>query len=67
MKLTIEKLIYGGYGLARTDEKVVFVKDACKVSSAGTGARSGTLTQPVNVANMPSARSQGSCGACARI
>lgn len=27
MKLTIEKLIYGGYGLARTDEKVVFVKD----------------------------------------
>jgi len=26
MKLKIEKLIYGGYGLARTDEKVVFVK-----------------------------------------
>ncbi len=26
MKLTIEKLIYGGYGLARTDDKVVFVR-----------------------------------------
>jgi len=26
MKLTIEKLIYGGYGLARTDYKVVFVR-----------------------------------------
>jgi 23S rRNA (uracil1939-C5)-methyltransferase len=26
MKLTIEKLIYGGYGLARTGDKVVFVR-----------------------------------------
>jgi 23S rRNA (uracil1939-C5)-methyltransferase len=72
--LTIEKLVHGGLGLARTDHGVVFVADVApgeKVRVVGDGAIGGQpcarpvkIVEPASCRRAPACEHFGTCGGC---
>lgn len=74
LTVTIEKLVYGGYGLARTDQGVIFISDVAPGETAAiemTGKKGGCATgRPVEIVKpspsrrLPPCPYAGTCGGC---